>query len=462
MSSRSTSLAPSALRALLLTFLIVCYGIQTCHAARSIPNPEPSQEGSHHSLYKGNGSTFTNDSMSLEEARDIVSRFQQAMAPINAHILKNPRANNYTILNGSELAKVPQQPPPLDYGGSNNSTSQYTHRVKRQNTSNQTIPTNSSSLAYSIPPEVLEAAKLVAEASPPLTPSEDYAAKIASLKSRYAPKSNDTNVIPQKIKRPSGLEGYVPMNELPKITSNGTIVADTGISKRAVATFWQETIPQLGKSPFAPAEYQVWRNVKDYGAKGDGVTDDTAAIQLAISSGGRCGASCGSSTVYPATVYFPAGSYLVSGSITQYYNTEILGNPLSLPTIVASSSFVGLGVISSDFYTGATSEWYINTNNFLRSIRNLIIDIRATPQNAQVCGIHWQVAQATSLENVYFWMTDPSVNSATTQQVSIAMTALHLLDSWDDLSDLLFREFTWRMEVEASSQTCTSSVVNLG
>jgi hypothetical protein len=45
-------------------------------------------------------------------------------------------------------------------------------------------------------------------------------------------------------------------------------------------------MPQLGESPFAPAGYQVWRNVKDYGAIGDGVTDDTAAIQLTISDGG--------------------------------------------------------------------------------------------------------------------------------------------------------------------------------
>jgi polygalacturonase len=64
----------------------------------------------------------------------------------------------------------------------------------------------------------------------------------------------------------------------------------------------------------------------DYGAKGDGVTDDTAAINRAISDGGRCGANCGSSTIYPAVVYFPPGTYLVSSSIIQYYNTQFLGD----------------------------------------------------------------------------------------------------------------------------------------
>lgn len=59
---------------------------------------------------------------------------------------------------------------------------------------------------------------------------------------------------------------------------------------------------------------------------GDGVTDDTTAINAAISDGGRCGATCGSSSVYPAFVYFPPGTYLVSSPIIQYYNTELFGN----------------------------------------------------------------------------------------------------------------------------------------
>lgn len=72
--------------------------------------------------------------------------------------------------------------------------------------------------------------------------------------------------------------------------------------------------------------HQVWRNVRDYGAKGDGETDDTAAINRAIADGGRCGANCGSSTIYPAVIWFPAGTYLVSSSIIQYYNTQFLGD----------------------------------------------------------------------------------------------------------------------------------------
>ncbi|KAI8649290.1 hypothetical protein NCS57_01465700 [Fusarium keratoplasticum] len=74
----------------------------------------------------------------------------------------------------------------------------------------------------------------------------------------------------------------------------------------------------------------------------------------------------------------------------KYYNTQFLGDPINVPTILAASSFVGLGVFTSNKYVADDVGWYLNTANFLRSIRNFKIDIRLTDPGAYVYGIHWQ------------------------------------------------------------------------
>ncbi len=61
-------------------------------------------------------------------------------------------------------------------------------------------------------------------------------------------------------------------------------------------------------------------------SKGDGKTDDTEAINRAMKDQGRCGENCGASTIKPAIVYFPSGTYLVSSPIITYYNTQMVGN----------------------------------------------------------------------------------------------------------------------------------------
>ncbi len=48
----------------------------------------------------------------------------------------------------------------------------------------------------------------------------------------------------------------------------------------------------------------------------------------------------------------------------------------------------------------AVPRYYVNTANFYRQIRNIVIDIRKVASGSLVTCLHYQVAQATSLQNV--------------------------------------------------------------
>ncbi|RSL89261.1 hypothetical protein CDV31_015909 [Fusarium ambrosium] len=313
------------------------------------------------------------------------------LSDVNKARVEYPSFNKYELASDANMSLAD----PLDY--SVNATK------RRRDVSNSGEGNNGTGLAapYTIPSELKDAARIVAE-SKPQKPTGDHAQVAAKIRAKYDHKLNDTNA-PSPLDRPDGLLGTF-----------GPDVEQKTL-KRA-SGYWMVDMAQLGSAPYAPSGYKVWRNVKDYGAKGDGKTDDTAAINLAISDGNRCGPECGASTKVPAVIYFPPGTYIVSSPIIQYYNTQFLGDPHSIPTILAASSFIGLGVITSDVYISDNEQWYLNTANFLRSIRNFKIDIRLTDPYAYVCAIHWQVAQATSLENIEFYMLYNSEVAGNTQQ----------------------------------------------
>ncbi|KAL1866046.1 hypothetical protein Daus18300_006947 [Diaporthe australafricana] len=184
---------------------------------------------------------------------------------------------------------------------------------------------------------------------------------------------------------------------------------------RAVSAYWMEDVAHQGKATFNldPA-YQVFRNVKDFGAQGDGIADDTAAINAAISAGDRCGfgGDCDGATTSPATVYFPAGTYKVSSSIHQTYYTHLVGDPTSMPIIKGSADFVAIGgtstVIESNQYTSSGHLSYGATNVFFRQVRNLVIDTTSVP--GQTRAIHWPSSQATSIQNVVFQLSEAPGN----------------------------------------------------
>lgn len=89
--------------------------------------------------------------------------------------------------------------------------------------------------------------------------------------------------------------------------------------------YWFEEIDHNGISPFIAngTSWKVYRNVKDYGAKGDGVTDDAAAVQAAIDAGGRGPGGNGLGTTgAPAVIYFPDGIYVLGETINSYVDTR--------------------------------------------------------------------------------------------------------------------------------------------
>jgi len=124
---------------------------------------------------------------------------------------------------------------------------------------------------------------------------------------------------------------------------NDTTMAVTGTNKKATAQIVGNNLPVVAtgsttsrklKDRFADVV-----NVKDFGAAGDGIQDDTAAIQAAVSAS--------------LHVFIPTGSYKITSQILCQTATNIIGSGRSSTTIIASGTSDVFVWQSSGFLTGA-------------------------------------------------------------------------------------------------------------
>lgn len=292
----------------------------------------------HSALHHKRAANDTLLASNLTSPELILARAHALVAERNKARLENPAFNKHEFGSPEELVEQTRPAPPLDIDAVPlNGT---LRRRQDQEGEGEEEDTQADPSPYTLPPEVIEAARLVAESTPQI-PTGDQADVAAAIREKYSHKLADTNRPPQ-LKKPEGKLSV--FGDGVEYGSNVTAGSSSTLSKRD-DEYWMVEMAQLGEAPYAPSGYQVcapffsscrerdpltehkvWRNVMDFGAVGDGVTDDTAAIQLAISSGSRCGNSCNSSTIVPAVVYFPPGTYLVSSTIVQYYNTQFLGD----------------------------------------------------------------------------------------------------------------------------------------
>jgi hypothetical protein len=169
-------------------------------------------------------------------------------------------------------------------------------------------------------------------------------------------------------------------------------------------TYWYETTVH-GTS---------FRNVHDFGAIGDGIHDDTSAIQAAFdfNQTGGAGSNLAKS---PAIVYLPPGDYLISDTLVMWYYGHLVGNAACPPTLRLGANSPGFGGPSMKPVLAAAGGFNVSTashawwlqGSFEGGAANCLFYVHARDfsivvgaGNDGAVGIFWDVAQQTSVRSV--------------------------------------------------------------
>lgn len=135
------------------------------------------------------------------------------------------------------------------------------------------------------------------------------------------------------------------------------------------------------RAPFQDAGGQIY-NVKAYGAKGDGTTNDTVTVQLALTTAGNAGGG---------TVYLPPGTYLISPDTGLNVPSNVIFQGAGFSSIikVPNSASVSGNVVKSQTTSGVT-------------IMNMLIDGNKANQSAGTnYGLYFGGANNSTVFNVW-------------------------------------------------------------
>lgn len=183
-----------------------------------------------------------------------------------------------------------------------------------------------------------------------------------------------------------------------------TVLGGTTESDEVPCTTWYDRV----------AHGPTFRNVKDYGAVGDGRTDDSLSIQQALdagrqnASGWRGEDPTGALVKAPAIIYLPPGTYMVSRPLVMWFYTHLIGSFACPPTLRLldgsfndSTSLQPMIVATPGFNqsVGAHVYWQDPGTNFgfysqLHHLRLVL------GRNPGATGVLWNVAQQTSIRDV--------------------------------------------------------------
>lgn len=122
-----------------------------------------------------------------------------------------------------------------------------------------------------------------------------------------------------------------------------------------------------------------WINIKDYGAVGDGVTNDNAAVMAAIAV---------AETGPRRTVYYPAGSYNVTPGIISYGRVNHLGSGQGASVILSTANANILTLDRDALHrTGHVQHLTIRGNNSGTVQHGLVLDTTPYQYDGYVCDV---------------------------------------------------------------------------
>lgn len=140
-----------------------------------------------------------------------------------------------------------------------------------------------------------------------------------------------------------------------------------GVATGALTVTWDEGRNDPGpEGVYWQEQAQSGIRPEDFGAVGDGVTDDLAAIQAAENAASALG--------YPAELRFDSGVYIVSGSIVKKSNVHWAGNGLVKRINNSAPTGTNFALVNAD----GVDDWSITGLNFEGVSRDVAISASLT------------------------------------------------------------------------------------